>query len=78
MNIESIDAATVMTRSGEGPATFEVAGPDPTERHSEVTASLVVQLRHPSELLRPWLHVHDPVHTLHALGLWVADDARGR
>jgi hypothetical protein len=77
MNIESVDA-TVMTRSGEGPATFEVAGPAPTERHSERTASFLVQLRYPPELLRPRLHVHDPDHTLHAPGLWVADNARAR
>jgi hypothetical protein len=78
LTIESVDATTEMTRSGEGPAMFAVASPDPTQRHSEVTASLVVQLRHPPELLRPRLHVHDPVHTLHALGLRVADDALGR
>jgi len=50
VNIEGVDA-TVLTRSGEAPAMFAVAGPDSTERYSEVTASLVVQLRHPPELL---------------------------
>ena len=30
MNIESVYATTVMTRSGQGPAMFEVAGPSQT------------------------------------------------
>ncbi len=73
-----VDATTVMTRSGEGAAMLEVAGSGPTERYSEVSASFLVQFRHASELRRARLYVHDPVHTRHAPGLWVPDDACGR